>query len=254
MTPEVWEMHGWEKGTGPSTCLDLFMVVVRAWSFLREVPLPPADLCFLSPPLPSSYSRYQHFQPGLFQFSLGRARWKTGTSYIRVLYIYSWLPLLFLLNSQISSNQEAAILYICCMYSYMISVVRFCSIWFVHTLYYFRKGIASELLRACEELIIRMEAKRKVYLHCSATDPGPFELYQKAGYEVVKKDSILVWLCFKSPRYLMSKELPLDEKKSDALDCNCRPIWLSTLWCHKICGLLCMLKFYFSMRMLYTCI
>ncbi|KAG1364060.1 hypothetical protein COCNU_11G008870 [Cocos nucifera] len=70
-----------------------------------------------------------------------------------------------------------------------------------------RKGIGSELIKACEELIIQTKAGRKVYLHCGVTATGPFRLYQKAGYEVVKKDSILIWLCCKPRRYLMSKDL-----------------------------------------------
>ncbi|XP_010928963.1 GCN5-related N-acetyltransferase 5, chloroplastic-like [Elaeis guineensis] len=89
-----------------------------------------------------------------------------------------------------------------------------------------RKGIGSQLIKACEELIIQMKAERKVYLHCRVTDTGPLRLYEKTGYKVVKTDSILVWLRCKPRRYLMSKELPLntDEKQSDASDCKHCPI------------------------------
>ncbi|XP_038984051.1 uncharacterized protein LOC120111319 [Phoenix dactylifera] len=86
-----------------------------------------------------------------------------------------------------------------------------------------RKGIGLKLLKACEKLIIQMKAERKVYLHCRVASKGPFRLYEKAGYKVVKKDSILTWLFLKRRRYLMFKELPPiadDENESDVSDCN----------------------------------
>ncbi|KAH7688799.1 Acyl-CoA N-acyltransferase protein [Dioscorea alata] len=72
-----------------------------------------------------------------------------------------------------------------------------------------RKGIAWQLLQACEDLILRMKVKRQVYLHCRVVDKGPFALYTKAGYEVVKRDSIMVWLTLQRRKYLMRKIIPL---------------------------------------------
>ncbi|XP_020083568.1 uncharacterized protein LOC109706952 [Ananas comosus] len=71
-----------------------------------------------------------------------------------------------------------------------------------------RRGIGKQLLKACEELIIRMGAKRTVYLHCRMVDKVPFKMYKKAGYEVVRTDSILVWLSVQRRKYLMRKQLP----------------------------------------------
>ncbi|XP_072994771.1 GCN5-related N-acetyltransferase 5, chloroplastic [Typha latifolia] len=71
-----------------------------------------------------------------------------------------------------------------------------------------RKGIGRKLLKACEELIIQMKAKSDVYLHCRVVDKIPFNMYKKAGYKVVKTDSILVWLTAQRRKYLMHKKLP----------------------------------------------
>ncbi|KAJ6833821.1 uncharacterized protein M6B38_338990 [Iris pallida] len=71
-----------------------------------------------------------------------------------------------------------------------------------------RKGIGRELLNACEELISQMRTIRKVYLHCRMIDTVPFGMYRKAGYKIIKTDSILVWFTFQRRKYLMCKELP----------------------------------------------
>ncbi|XP_010913529.1 GCN5-related N-acetyltransferase 5, chloroplastic [Elaeis guineensis] len=89
-----------------------------------------------------------------------------------------------------------------------------------------RRGIGGHLLKACEELITQMKAERKVYLHCRMIDDVPFRLYKKAGYKVVKTDSILIWLTLQRRKYLMLKELPPipDDRKSDNTDYNDQPI------------------------------
>jgi len=53
-----------------------------------------------------------------------------------------------------------------------------------------------------------MDAKRRVYLHCRIIDQVPFNMYRKAGYNIVETDNILVWLSLQKRKYLMSKELP----------------------------------------------
>lgn len=89
-----------------------------------------------------------------------------------------------------------------------------------------RRGIGGHLLKACEELIARMKAERKVYLHCRIIDAVPFQLYMKAGYKVVETDSILIWLTLQRRKYLMLKELPpiLDDSKADNSDYNDHPV------------------------------
>ncbi|XP_072977455.1 GCN5-related N-acetyltransferase 5, chloroplastic [Typha angustifolia] len=83
-----------------------------------------------------------------------------------------------------------------------------------------RKGIGRKLLKACEELIIKMKAKSDVYLHCRVVDKIPFSMYKKAGYKVVKTDSILVWLTAQRRKYLMHKKLPqtISDNISDSDD------------------------------------
>lgn len=71
-----------------------------------------------------------------------------------------------------------------------------------------RRGIGKQLLKACEDLIFKMNARRRVYLHCRIIDQVPFNMYRKAGYIIVQTDSILVWLNLQKRKYLMSKELP----------------------------------------------
>ncbi|XP_015691834.2 uncharacterized protein LOC107304048 [Oryza brachyantha] len=70
-----------------------------------------------------------------------------------------------------------------------------------------RRGIGKQLLKACEDLIIKMDANRRVYLHCRIIDQVPFNMYRKAGYNIVQTDSILIWLSLQKRKHLMSKEL-----------------------------------------------
>ncbi|PIN09874.1 Peptide alpha-N-acetyltransferase [Handroanthus impetiginosus] len=77
-----------------------------------------------------------------------------------------------------------------------------------------RRGIGWHLLKAGEELITKMSSSREVYLHCRIIDEGPFNMYMKAGYGVVKTDSILTLLTFQRRRHLMRKELPISENDS----------------------------------------
>lgn len=77
-----------------------------------------------------------------------------------------------------------------------------------------RKGIGWHLLKAGEDLITKMSSSREVYLHCRIIDEGPFNMYTKACYSVVKTDSILTLLTFQRRRHLMCKELPVSEDAS----------------------------------------
>ncbi|KAK8951256.1 hypothetical protein KSP39_PZI003750 [Platanthera zijinensis] len=69
------------------------------------------------------------------------------------------------------------------------------------------RGIGSQLLKACEELVCQMKAAQKVYLHCRVTDTGPLKMYKKANYTIDKTDSVLVWLTLQRRKHLMVKEL-----------------------------------------------
>ncbi|PSS28651.1 Acyl-CoA N-acyltransferase protein [Actinidia chinensis var. chinensis] len=83
-----------------------------------------------------------------------------------------------------------------------------------------RRGIGWHLLKASEELISKMSSSREVYLHCRMIDEAPFNMYTKAGYNVVKTDSILILLTLQRRKHLMRKELqvldcPLDFSESN---------------------------------------
>ncbi|KAL3835541.1 hypothetical protein ACJIZ3_010277 [Penstemon smallii] len=78
-----------------------------------------------------------------------------------------------------------------------------------------RRGIGWHLLRAGEDLITRMSSSREVYLHCRIIDEGPFNMYTKAGYSIVKTDSVLTLLTLQRRRHLMRKDLPIPEKPSE---------------------------------------
>ncbi|VFQ93151.1 unnamed protein product [Cuscuta campestris] len=70
-----------------------------------------------------------------------------------------------------------------------------------------RRGIGLEMLKASEELISRMSDTRMVYLHCRMIDAGPFNMYTKAGYAIVKTDSIFILLLLQRRKHLMRKYL-----------------------------------------------
>ncbi|CAI0386089.1 unnamed protein product [Linum tenue] len=72
-----------------------------------------------------------------------------------------------------------------------------------------RRGVGWNLLKASEELISQMSFVREVYLHCRMVDSAPFNMYMRAGYNVVKTDGILVLLLLQSRKHLMLKKLPL---------------------------------------------
>ncbi|KAF5741051.1 hypothetical protein HS088_TW10G00046 [Tripterygium wilfordii] len=78
-----------------------------------------------------------------------------------------------------------------------------------------RRGIGWHLLKASEELISQMNSSKEVYLHCRMVDAAPFSMYKKAGYEVVKTDSILVYLLLQRRKHLMCKKLPVLKKPSE---------------------------------------
>ncbi|XP_010477723.1 PREDICTED: uncharacterized protein LOC104756775 [Camelina sativa] len=71
-----------------------------------------------------------------------------------------------------------------------------------------RRGIGWHLLKASEELISQISPSKDVYLHCRMVDEAPFNMYKKAGYEVVKTDTVLILLMLQRRKHLMRKKLP----------------------------------------------
>ncbi|XVF02402.1 hypothetical protein REPUB_Repub04eG0172700 [Reevesia pubescens] len=72
-----------------------------------------------------------------------------------------------------------------------------------------RRGIGWHLLKASEELISQMTSSKEVYLHCRMIDEAPFNMYIKAGYNVVQTDSIFILLTLQRRKYLMCRKLPV---------------------------------------------
>ncbi|VVA92325.1 unnamed protein product [Arabis nemorensis] len=81
-----------------------------------------------------------------------------------------------------------------------------------------RRGIGWHLLKASEELISQLSPSKDVYLHCRMVDEAPFSMYKKAGYEVVKTDTIFVLLMLQRRKHLMCKKLPPFTSPSDTVD------------------------------------
>lgn len=79
----------------------------------------------------------------------------------------------------------------------------------------YRRGIGWHLLKAGEELITKMSSSSEVYLHCRIIDEGPFNMYKKAGYGIVKTDTFLTLLTLQRRRHLMRKEFPVPENDSE---------------------------------------
>ncbi|XP_044490432.1 uncharacterized protein LOC123214616 [Mangifera indica] len=77
-----------------------------------------------------------------------------------------------------------------------------------------RKGIGWHLLKASEELISQMSSSKDVYLHCRMIDAAPFNMYRKAGYNIIKTDSILILLMLQRRKHLMCKKLTVFESPS----------------------------------------
>ncbi|CAH9146608.1 unnamed protein product [Cuscuta epithymum] len=75
-----------------------------------------------------------------------------------------------------------------------------------------RRSIGWHMLKASEELICKMSDSVKVYLHCRMIDVGPYNMYRKAGYGVVKTDSIFVLLMLQRRKHLLCKCLQEDLK------------------------------------------
>ncbi|XP_050236472.1 uncharacterized protein LOC126686461 [Mercurialis annua] len=78
-----------------------------------------------------------------------------------------------------------------------------------------RRGLGWNLLKASEELISQMSCEREVYLHCRMIDSAPFNMYIKAGYNVVNTDSIFVLLMLQRRKHLMCKKLPVLDNSSE---------------------------------------
>ncbi|KAL4333094.1 hypothetical protein GQ457_07G016700 [Hibiscus cannabinus] len=72
-----------------------------------------------------------------------------------------------------------------------------------------RRGIGWHLLKASEELISQMASSKLVYLHCRMIDEAPFNMYIRAGYDVVQTDNILILLTLQRRKHLMCKKLPV---------------------------------------------
>lgn len=69
-----------------------------------------------------------------------------------------------------------------------------------------RRGIGWHLLKASEELVPQMGSS-EMYLHCRIIDKTPFNMYTKAGYNVVQTDNIFALLALQRRRHLMYKKL-----------------------------------------------
>uniref|UniRef100_A0A6M2E5Q9 N-acetyltransferase domain-containing protein n=1 Tax=Populus davidiana TaxID=266767 RepID=A0A6M2E5Q9_9ROSI len=78
-----------------------------------------------------------------------------------------------------------------------------------------RRGIGWNLLKASEELISQMSSVRDVYLHCRMIDLAPLNMYTKAGYNIVKTDSIRVLLMLQRRKHLMCKKLAVLKNPSE---------------------------------------
>lgn len=78
-----------------------------------------------------------------------------------------------------------------------------------------RRGIGWHLLKASEELISHMSPSREVYLHCRMIDAAPLKMYEKAGYSIIKTDSVLILLMLQRRKHLMCKKLPALRIPSD---------------------------------------
>ncbi|GMI74959.1 GCN5-related N-acetyltransferase 5 [Hibiscus trionum] len=79
-----------------------------------------------------------------------------------------------------------------------------------------RRGIGWHLLKASEELISRMTSSKEVYLHCRMIDEAPFNMYIKAGYNVIQTDSIFILLTLQRRKHLMCKKLPVSSSFSES--------------------------------------
>lgn len=79
----------------------------------------------------------------------------------------------------------------------------------IYELVNFRRGIGWHLLKASEELISQMSSSREAYLHCRMIDAAPFNMYTKAGYNIIRTDSILILLTLQRRKHLMYKKLPV---------------------------------------------
>ncbi|KAJ6718986.1 ACYL-COA N-ACYLTRANSFERASES (NAT) SUPERFAMILY PROTEIN [Salix purpurea] len=78
-----------------------------------------------------------------------------------------------------------------------------------------RRGIGWNLLKASEVLISEMSSMRDVYLHCRVIDSAPFNMYTKAGYNIVKTNSIWVLLMLQMRKHLMCKKLLVSKNPSE---------------------------------------
>lgn len=60
-----------------------------------------------------------------------------------------------------------------------------------------------------------MTSSREVFLHCRMIDTAPLSMYRKAGYDIVKTDSILVLLTLQRRKHLMRKKIPESSSRSE---------------------------------------
>ncbi|XVF44065.1 hypothetical protein PTKIN_Ptkin02bG0090500 [Pterospermum kingtungense] len=76
--------------------------------------------------------------------------------------------------------------------------------------------VTEQLRRASEELISQLTSSKEVYLHCRMIDEAPFNMYIKAGYNVVQTDSIFILLTLQRRKHLMCKKLPVSNSFSES--------------------------------------
>lgn len=128
----------------------------------------------------------------------------------------------------------------------------------VTVIFIFRRSIGWHLLQASEQLISQMTISRDIYLHCRMIDTVPLNMYKKAGYRVIKTDSLFTLLTFQRRKHLMCKKLPERHNlHSDMVGAHAEPAsWRALLksqrWC-KIAKVQAMTGFTFLLpKMLFS--
>lgn len=70
-----------------------------------------------------------------------------------------------------------------------------------------QRGLASQLLAACESLAITWQLDH-LYLHVMEDNPGARRLYRRAGFEIFQaEESLAVWMGMQPRRLLLQKRL-----------------------------------------------
>lgn len=75
-----------------------------------------------------------------------------------------------------------------------------------------QRGLASQLLAACESLAITWQLDH-LYLHVMEDNPGARRLYRRAGFEIFQaEESLAVWLGMQPRRLLLQKRLSVESQ------------------------------------------